>query len=344
MDSEKNTHMRELLEAGRPVTDEGPFHHHSWWEAYKGGVKGKLGGGILGAGMGAITGGIAVAGLSIATGGLVAMALPIVAGFAAAGLIYGVHEFGEVGKVAGAVAASQKLAEKRMKEFEDSRFDEIKEEIGELKSIIKGEPAPKKSARAKADEIDVHQDNYRTSHFQGSKVTGLAKFVFWKVALVGLAVGLIAGAILVTGDMTHGLLEHLGVANNAIVDSLKGIVGEKALEYMTAMTALGAIGASFGINRDLFRQAFDQTDLWFRGFVSHGHARAVLLEKSTGNPQYIEEEPQHKETAAPAPNREITNYPSHISYPESATHHRDKVLAAAKEALMSMDHTKMAPH
>lgn len=354
MDSEKHTHMRELLEAGRPVTDEGPFHHHAWWESYKGGVKGKLGGGLIGAGMGILTGGIAVAGITAATAIFPPAAFAIIAGFGAAGLVYGVHEFGDVGKVAGAVAASQKVAEKRLKEFEDSRFDEIKEEISELKALVKGEPVPEKTAEAKADAIDVAQEEYRISHFQGSKVSGLEKFVFWKVALVGLVVGLAAGAILASGGMGLHLLGGLGSAATAMgATGLAAAANEaaahsvtSAANYMASMTALGAVGASFGINRDIFRQIFDQTDLWFRGFVSHAHSRKVLMEKGTGNPKYFEEDQKAAEAAAkiPASAPEIVPYPSQIAYPESNTYHRDRVLAQAKEALVSMDPAQMRPH
>ena len=339
MDSEKDHHMRALLEAGRPVTDEGPFYHHAFWEAYKGSVKGKLGGGLLGVVMGAITGGLAVTGVA-AAGATIAAPLLIVGGFAAAGLAYGVHEFSSVGKLAGAVAATEKTAEKRMKAYEDSKFNEIKEEIGELKAMVKGEPAPPKTAAEATALLQATQDDYRTDHFQGSKVDGIEKIAFWKVALVGLTVGVVAGFVLAYGGTAEHVLHGLGAADTEIGKAVVKFFGHEVGTYIASMTAMGAIGASFGINRDIFRQIFDQTDLWFRGFVSHGHAQSTLLEKNTGNPVYIEGD--HKDKSPPAP--EIVAYPSPIQYPESTTYHRDKVLAAAREALVSMDHTKMSPH
>ncbi len=329
MDSEKNTHMRELLEAGRPVTDEGPFYHHAWWESYKGGVKGKLGGGFLGAGIGSVTG-LAAAGITAVVAANLAVPVAIgattvgliTAGFAAAGMMYGVHEFSEVGRVAGAVAATEKTAEKRMKAYEDSKFAEIKEEISELKALVKGEPLPEKTAEAAAAVLKEHQDDYRTNHFQGSMVEGIERFVFWKVALVGLIIGVAAGAILASGGGATHILEGLGTAEGGL-----GMVGN----YIASMTAMGAIGASFGINRDIFRQIFDQTDLWFRGFVSHDHAKSVLLDPSS----------KTKDIEIP---KETVMYEHSIPYPESTTYHRDKVMNAAREALLKMDHTKMSPN
>jgi len=330
MDSEKNTHMRELVEAGRPVTDKGPFFHHAKWESYKSGIEGKLGGGMLGAGMGAVTGCLAVAGIALATAALPAMPLLIVGGFSAAGLLYGVHEFGEVGKIAGAVAASDKLQEKRIKPFIEANTQEVLEEIAELKALIKGEKPPEKIAKTELESLKAEQDDYRTDHFQGSKVEGLEKIFFWKVALVGLVAGVIAGAVLGYGGMTEHILHGLGAAEGAF-----GPMAEIAI----SMTAMGAIGASFGINRDIFRQIFDQTDLWFRGFVSHDHAKSVLLDPSRPKPL---ESLQEKAVTEASKESILLNTP--IDYPASPTFHRDKLLAAGREALMNMDHTKMSPH
>ncbi len=78
-------------------------------ESYKGGVKGKLGGVVSGVLLGAIVGGVVAAALvltpALGIGG--AALLPVVGAFAAAGGIYGAHEFGDVGKVVGAVSAVQ---------------------------------------------------------------------------------------------------------------------------------------------------------------------------------------------------------------------------------------------
>lgn len=317
MDSEKNTHMRELLEAGRPVTDEGPYYHHSWWEAYKGSVKGKLGGGFLGGSIGVVVGTIAVAALS-ATG----LAIPLtVAGFAAAGMLYGLHEFSDVGKVTGAVAAAHKVGEQRMRAFEEGKFNEIKEEIGELKALVKGEKIPVKTASAVSHATEEQLDHYRTDHFQGSKVQGVEKVLFWKIALVGLVVGVAAGAMLGFAGVTGHLLEALGAGHMAAPEAM-----------VASMAALGAVGASFGINRDIFRQAFDQTDMWFRGFVSHGHSRKALLGKE---PAHTIEKTEEKPTLI---------FEAPVAYPESGTHHRDRVIASAQRALAEMDHTQMRPH
>jgi len=334
MDSEKNAHMRELLEEGRPVTDEGPYYHHAWWESYKGGVKGKLGGGVLGAGIGAATGLLAAgaaiffapAGLAIGAG----MVGITVAGFAGAGMLYGVHEFADVGKVTGAVASTQKTAERRMKAFEDSKFDEIKEDINELKAIVKGEPVPERTAEARTAALLAEQEDYRTDHFQGNSPETDTP-IFWKVALVGLVIGVMAGAILAGGGFTGEILHALGVGGTS------GGLGAAGLgEYLVSMASMGAIGASFGINRDIFRQTFDTTDLGFRGFVSHQHSRNVLLGKDKQVEHMVQTAHDIERTAPAVP-------PSPIDYPESGTYHQDKY-AAAKQALQSMDIASLRPH
>ncbi len=46
MDTEEHIEIQKAIRDGRPETDEGPYYHESWWESYKGSVKGKLGGSI----------------------------------------------------------------------------------------------------------------------------------------------------------------------------------------------------------------------------------------------------------------------------------------------------------
>lgn len=336
MDSEKNAHMRHLLLEGRPVTDEGPYYHHAWWESYKGGVKGKLGGGALGAGIGALTGMAAATAAVIlapvvvpgAVIGVTAAGLTV-AGFAGAGMLYGVKEFSDTGKIVGGQAAIADAEEKRMKPYIDAKTNELKEEIGEIKAIIKGEPVPEKTAEAKTAALVAAQDDYRTEHFQGT-TPETDKPIFWKVAMVGLAVGLIAGAVLAGGGYVGEVLHGLGLAGT---ESGLGVLGN----YLAGMTAMGAIGASFGINRDIFRKAFDNTDMWFRGFVSHDHSKKVLLDSPALQQAYAEACEKKEES------RQTVLYQGHIDYPESPTHHQDKY-AAAKQVLKEMDHTKMVPH
>src|SRR5689334_13029436 len=124
MDTEKYVEIQKKIRDGKSPNDEGPYYHHSWWESYKGGIKGKLGGVIGGGIVGALVGGIVatVATLVPALGMGFAGALGIMGAFAAAGSMYGAHEFGEIGRITGAVAASQKHAEARMKSFEEGKF------------------------------------------------------------------------------------------------------------------------------------------------------------------------------------------------------------------------------
>lgn len=326
MDSEKITHMREMIAEGRPVTDKGPYSHRGFWEGYKGSVEGKLGGSVIGGILGTAAGILAATGLLLlAPATLVvttAMIGTTIAGFTAAGLVYGAHEFSDIGKSNGPVAAGLDEFEKRIKPFIEAQTKEIKEDVEQVKAMVKGEALPEKSAEAETELLKAEQDNYRTEHFQGC-TPDTDKPIFWKVAIIGLLLGVTAGIMLGMGGLTTHLLEGLGVAEGAL-----GKLGAT----LASATALGAVGASFGVNRDLFRQVFDKTDLWTRGFASHEHSVRVLKghEKATEKSSEIE------------PKQSIV-YNSPIQYPESETHHQD-VLSAGRKALMEMDHTKMSPH
>lgn len=303
LDSEKYAELQKKLASGQSPNDEGPYYHHSWWESYKGGIKGKLGGVVIGALVGAVMG----AGVAVIIG-MSASLLPIAGAFAAAGIAYGAHEFGDIGKITGAVAASQKQAEVRMKSFEDGKFSELKHDIDELKSIVTGTPVPPKP-------IMQSDESYRTTHYAKLDNPQSRKLVFWKIALIGLAVGMAAGAILASGGLAAHMLNGLGIA-------LSGA------GVMTAsVAAFGALGASFGINRDIFRRVFDTTDLWVKGLLTHDRMEEQQI--ATG------EMLSHSQTKQPiAPE----NY---IQYPTSPTYHRDRAIAS--KVLREFDHTRATP-
>lgn len=333
MDTEEHVKIKRLQGSGRPETDEGPYYHESWWESYKGGVKGKLGGLIIGALTGAAVGAVAV--IMIGMLGNVALGAgaiaAIVGGFSAGGLLYGAHEFSEVGKVTGAVAAAHEKAELRMKAFEAGKFAEIKQEIGELKALVTGK---EQNAKDNADNInairlanEVENAEYRTSHCD-EHCPPNKKWVFGKVAIIGLMVGAAAGAILAFG--AGDLIAHaLGAASGPMTEA--GI-------FAASVTSMGLFGASFGINRDVFRQVFDKTDLWFKGITKNGRERArdraVALEALKTQVQQVQ---------VPANVATAVIYENPIDYPQSQTYHRDRVLAAAEKALLSFDHTRATP-
>ncbi len=334
MDSEKYNEVQELIKKGRSPNDEGPFYHHTFWESYKGSIKGKLGGVVIGGLIGALVGTAVF--LLLPELGLAASALSatgIIGGMAAAGVMYAAHEFGEIGRITGAISASEKDAEKRMQEFEKSKFEEIKQDINELKSIVKGE-APAEAVKTSStpspqidddDDIEEKLSNYRVAHHDPSiKKPAGNSLVFWNVALVGLAVG--AGI---------GLLMHAvagaGIASGIGLGSLLGTAESAAV-------TMGLVGASFGINRDIFRKIFDKTDLLFKGMVAMKTPRQPKQEQNLMISASAER-PLEK-----MPVKTLVYTDSNIEYPISETHHRDKVLANARQALAAMDHTTASRH
>jgi len=334
MDSEENEHIQKAAQAGHSQTDEGPYYHRSWWESYKGGVKGKLGGLVIGALIGAAVG--------LAAAGIAAVALPhlaigaavaIVGGFSAGGMLYGAHEFSDVGKVTGAVAAAQERAEERMKSFEAGKFAELKKEISELKSMIAGEKLPETELAQQEAALaagNAELADYKTRHMDDAHARE-SRPVFWNIAAIGLAVGLAAGALLAFGGVSEHVLHGLGYAGEEL--SHGGVLA-------ASMGSMGLFGASFGINRDIFRRVFDTTDLLFKGIVGNSPEPSKAAGKGVA-----------PEAAAPsAPSAGAENvvtavvYEAYADYPQSDTHHRDRVLAQARQALLSMDPTKAIPH
>jgi len=334
MDTEEDNKIQLAIRAGRPETDEGPYYHTSWWESYKGGVKGKLGGAVIGAVIGAVLG-IAAVGIMAVAGGIAwGLGAAVIGTLATGGMMYGAHEFGDVGKVTGAVAAAHENSEARMKSFENGKFAEIKNDINDLKRMIGGKravsrPAPVYAAAAPAEN---HSEHYRTQHCDdGHCPPEKTKWIFWKVALIGLVVGIAAGALLAFGGGTEHIL---------------GIIGNEAVKNLTktniaaaSMATMGLFGASFGINRDIFRKIFDKTDRLFRGLPANGKSPSQGLSQAQEPILYKE---QAAETPGPAINTVV--YDNFPDYPQSDTYHRDRVLSSAKQALLSMDHTKSIPH
>jgi hypothetical protein len=322
MDTKEHIEIQKAIAAGQPETDEGPFYHESWWEAYKGSIKGKLGGAVVGALVGALVGTAAALILPVfSIGALTLGSVGALAGtFAAAGMAYGAHEFSDVGRVTGAVAAAQEKAEQRQQSFEEGKFAEIRKELGELKAMLAG-----KSGRVAATPPAATETETPATHCDEHCPPKKQKPIFWKVAAIGLAVGMAAGALLTFGGAAAHLLAAVALEPSS-----------KAGLYAAAMTTMGLFGASFGINRDVFRQIFDKTDRWFKG----------LLHKSEPSPERQIAAKRELAEYGETPAKSITTivYEGPIDYPESETHHRDKVLAQARDALLRMDHTKSIPH
>ncbi len=227
-------------------------------------------------------------------------------------MLYGAHEFSDVGKITGAVAAAQEKAEHRMQAFEQGKFTEIKQEIGDLKAMVSGKKR-RCAARIAADTDDQPPtDTYRTTHCDDHCQPKKRKLVFWKVAATGLVVGLAAGALL-AGRRIQACRNFVWAKRGASAKSTSG-------QYALHDDGHGRLfGASFGINRDAFRHVFDKTDLWFKGIVKSTR-RGHRAGKSTSC--------RKKPCEKPAPPSPPSSMKTSIDYPQSDTFHRDRALAA----------------
>src|SRR5262249_11539894 len=135
------------------------------------------------------------------------------------------HEFSEVGKVTGATAAVQQQAELRMKAFEAGKFAEIKEDIAELKSELTGKPIDLSEVEAIHKEMKEYDDlDYRKTHYAKLKPVPMNTLAFWKVALVGLAVGAIAGVILGETHLAADLFTHIAHPESEIGKVISGLM------------------------------------------------------------------------------------------------------------------------
>ncbi len=146
-----------------------------------------------------------------------------------------------------------------MKSFENSKFAELKKDIAELKG---GKAAAVATAEAKkAKDESIQEDRYRTTHYAKITATGKKRPVFWKVALAARwSAWPRAPCSFIAAWLPH------------LLDGLLGGLSPLG-ETGAAMAMFGALGASFGINRDIFRRVFDTTDLWSKGIASNGNVR-----------------------------------------------------------------------
>lgn len=329
MDSEEYQEVQKMVENGVSSSNEGPFYHHTFWQSYKGAIKGKLGGLVIGG----LTG-LAVATVAFALISLFAPAFLGAAGaglstggffgaITGAGMMYGVHEFGDVGRISGAIAASTKDSERRMHEFELAKFTDIKQDINEIKSLL-GKPTAANdenySSQAipsqtpplddKVGLVDTMKNlaDHRLHHLRPELVNAdTDKVIFWKVAMVGLVVGVGIGLLIASGS-GGAILAKIGMEKLAEV------------AFATKATGLaitfGAIGASFGVNRDFFRKVFDKTDMLFKGMFNFNDGKQVpqLEQQVTVSPN-IEKQKTGK----------LVEYDSAIKYPDSDSFYRDKI-------------------
>lgn len=336
MDSEEHHEIKELRSQGKPETTEGPYYHKTWWEGYKGGVKGTLGGIIIGGAIGAVIGLTALGGLALAGVAVGEAITMVIAASTAFGMYKGAAKFEQVGVTAGAISASQEVSEVRMKEYVREQFRGIRNEIRALKGLL---------THTKADLLPVDnspvlkQEDFRTTHCDEHCTTGTRGYIYPTVMTIGTLVGAAAGAIFGFSDLGHDLVKHI-LSESAATAA--------AASIPLAMTATGAaIGASFGISRDLFRAVFDVTDRWFMGVMTispsekqPAHTQTRTYNVTLPTPPAPEQTssqwsaPTQRVLMSPSPDVTLTESPI-----LSSTYTRDKLAAAARQALLGMDHT-----
>ncbi len=273
MDSEELKELAELQHENAPLTRKNAYHVDAVWGGYKGGIAGLIAGLMIGALAGVIIGGIAAGGIALAAGGIAAeSAGAIMAAGAVFGMMHGADKFERVGIAAGSSSAVGKKLEGRMKEYMRSVFVELKHEIRSLRNGDKAQAQGTSLSdivkeKTLVDMVEEVQNDFRVQHCDENHCKdNPGKIVFWKIAAIGATIGAVAGAA-----MGYGLNPH------AVQEMLTHVGGEKLLSniggQVTALAITGAaVGASFGINRDIFRKIYDVAENLFVGNIKFGAA------------------------------------------------------------------------
>lgn len=365
MDTEELEEIAFHRKNGRPETTRGPYYHKTWWESYKGAVKGILGGIVVGGMIGAIAGGAILGTLALTGAGSVVAEMGgiILAATTAFGMYEGKEKFEKVGITTGAIAAAEEISEVRMKEYLREKTTGITNEIRELKAAFAGKIGSQDMHTDIAlpdDQPIFNESDFRSTH-QSSEdphEEHSNKLVYWNVAAIGAAVGATVAAV--AGLASEGVPHFVG---EVMSSTFGGQVS--AATANTAMIASGAaLGGTFGVSRDIFRKIFDVTDCWFMG-VADGKCSNEAIAQAKGHafeslepphPRVIEEAyalPQPAQQALDGrtlidpqsiqkPSPEVSN--ARIIGPQS-TYFQDKLeSSAAKAALLGMDHTSARMH
>ncbi len=295
---------------------------HAFWESYKGGIKGKIGGFVLGALVGATLGIpaatlLSTAGVSISFGS-------IVLGFTCAGMLYGAHEFDQVGKISGGVAAGLQTTEGRLKKYLGKELGEIKDDIEKIKSKV----GVTETSAPTQDEQETFRSKHLLERHKG-------KSFYPKLAIIGLVVGLAVGGLLAS---THFAYEALSVMGMEVAKMSSGTI------TAVTMSAMGVLGASFGINRDYFRAVFDKTDSWFKKISKPSKSQEAVVEQDleVATPLMENNKTQTRNSGG-------TDVTTAVLYsdngPEkSGTYFRDQVTASRTAMLLGFDPSGSRPH
>lgn len=362
MDKEEFNEIATHRRSGIPETTKGPYYHKTWWESYKGAVKGILGGIVVGGMIGALAGGVVIGAVAL-VGGIGAISATGVGTIMAATTLFGMYEgkekFEKVGITTGAVAAAQEISEVRMKKELREQFMELTNEVRELKAAVAG--------KIKAEELHVKavgpdispifdESDYRSTHQTTDDEDGTTnRLMYWNVAGIGAAVGASVAAVIglaAPGIVPHGILEFIGQSLGTTIEA-----GSAAATTATITTG-AALGGSFGVSRDIFRKIFDVTDCWFMG-VADGKCSNEEIAKAKG--QEFEPLPAHQmrpihfqsirnldtleaqPLSEPAkPTSEISNV--FIAEPQSSYFQERPSPEVTKMAILGMDHTTARMH
>lgn len=275
----------------RPTTSEllqeqlphNSYYYPGFWGSYKGYVKGALGGVAIGGILGALIGfgalGIAALAVPAASLSIASIVLPMTV----LGMMKGYHEFSSIGSSAGTGVALDEY-EVRQNRSLNKKLEMLYGKMGQLvgkEDAVNADIATHPFSTADSN----HQNDLRETPHQDAATHKTTKLFHWRVALIGLGIGLAAGALLAFGAPAFaGLVFHTEVFHG--ITTLAGLMAApEALGMASAITAAaGLFGASFAIDRSFFRKIFDFTDRLFYGEIGYkqspeGPAHSVEQEK-----------------------------------------------------------------
>lgn len=261
---------------------ESPYLNRITWASYKALSRGQLGGLVLG--------GLIGLGVGIAAAALSAVALPalpalgvsalggtgiaaVVGGFTAVGAKYYYDVFKEVGAASGAVAAGMEIAEER------SQVMNIK--LDTILNVLA------KDGKISPQEIKIIEDDVEAVYQKGTH-NFEKKFIdkptyFWQIGAVGALAGMaLLAAIGGAGYLVSALVGH--------APDLGVFFAAQNIPILGAAVAGSALaGASYGINRNLYRHVLNVTNALFEGNlgeVEKQRARQYGLEPEQELPDF----------------------------------------------------------
>lgn len=234
---------------------ESPYLNRITWASYKALSRGQLGGLVLG---GMIGLGVGVAAVALSAFALPALGLgalggvgvaAVVGGFTAIGAKYYYDVFKEVGAASGAVAAGMEIAEER------SQVMNIK--LDTILNVLA------KDGKISAQEIKTIEDDVEAVYQKGTH-NFEKKFIdkpayFWQIGVVGALAGIaVVAAVAGVGFLMEGIVHG--------VDSAVTLASHLSVPLAGTALAGGALaGASYGINRNLYRHVLNVTNALFEG-------------------------------------------------------------------------------